>query len=404
MADRNSELSAYVLLTRRATMRVDMAKVKELAALPWPDAVTSLVEAPADGQQAPTSGESDDVITWWMGHMAAPGSGLQDRMAFFWHTVLTSHRYASGYQQLIGPQLTLLRRNALGNFRTLLQEFCVDGALIMYLNANGSTAEHPNENLARELMELFTTGVGHYSEADVRAAAKAMTGWTIDETYYTVRFDPAKASAAPVTFLGETRQWDVASIVDRLCDHPATAARLAGKLWYHLVGTELSAPAAADLGAWWQGQKLEIKPLVTRILNDPELRAEHYRRPRSGFEWYMAFQQATATDINLLWIPRHLGQALYEPPNVAGWPVGDRWLDADSVLRRTGLSVYLDLSKVPGGPTGTVDQILDSCGLVVLGDATLDALNQADDGKLNADGITQLRWAIALSCPEFQLT
>lgn len=118
----------------------------------------------------------------------------------------------------------------------------------------------------------------------------------------------------------------------------------------------------------------------------------------------MAFQQATATEINLLWIPRHLGQALFEPPNVAGWPVGERWLDPDSILRRTGLAVYLDLDKVPGGPTGSVDQILDACGLVVVGDATLDALDRADDGKLDAESVTQLRWAIALSCPEFQLT
>ncbi len=405
MADRNTELSAHVLLTRRATMRVDMARVKELAALPWADAVTALVEAPADGQLAPTSGESDDLVRWWMGRMVLPESGLTDRMAFFWHTVLTTHRYAAGYQQLVGPQLNLLRRNALGNFRTLLQEFCVDGALIMYLNANGSTAEHPNENLARELMELFTTGVGHYTEADVRAAARAMTGWQVEDGSYTVRFDPARASTEPVAFLGETKQWDVASIVDRLCDHPATAARIAGRLWYHLVGTELSGPAAADLGAWWQGQQLEIKPLVTRILNDPEVRAEHYRRPRSGYEWYLAFQHVTGADLAELWIPRHLGQALYEPPNVAGWPVGERWLDADSVLRRTSLSLYLDMDKIPGGATATVDDVLDRCGLVVVSDATVDALTRAGEGtRLDDASLAHLRWSIALSSPEFQLT
>jgi len=299
----------------------------------------------------------------------------------------------------------LLRRNALGNFRTLLQEFCVDGALIMYLNANGSTAEHPNENLARELMELFTTGVGHYDEADVRSAALAMTGWKVDESYYTVHFDPAKVYTEPVTFLGEKKKWDVTSIVDRLCDHPATAARIAAKLWYHLVGTELTDQEAAALGAWWQSQQLEIKPLVTRMLNAPELRAEHYRRPRSGFEWYIAFQQATGTDVNKLWIPRHLGQALYEPPNVAGWPVGERWLDGDSVLRRIEMALYLDLDTVPGGHTGSLDQILDWCGLAVVGDATMDALTGAgQDSKLDDKARVQLHWAIALSCPEFQLT
>ena len=190
MADRNSELSAYVLLTRRATMRVDMAKVQELAALPWADAVASLVEAPPDGYKAPSSGESDDVVNWWTSQLLNPACGLRDRMAFFWHTLLTTHRYAAGYQQLIGPQLDLLRANALGNFRTLLQGFCVDGALIMYLNANGSTAADPNENLARELMELFTVGIGHYTEADVRAAARAMTGWNVDDKSYARQLQP----------------------------------------------------------------------------------------------------------------------------------------------------------------------------------------------------------------------
>ena len=141
------------------------------------------------------------------------------------------------------------------------------------------------------------------------------------------------------------------------------------------------------------------------MLNDPEMQAEHYRRPRSGYEWYAAFQQATGTDLKEGWIPRHLGQALFEPPNVAGWPVGERWLDPDSILRRTSLCLYFDSDKVPGGPTGSIDEILDRCGLMVVSDSTLDALNRAGEGgQFDDESIAHLRWSITLSSPEFQLT
>jgi uncharacterized protein (DUF1800 family) len=406
MADRNPQRSPYVLLARRATMHLDEAQVDALAALPWADAVTMLLESPVDTNVTGPLPESDDVILWWTERMVASGAGIQDRMAFFWHNLLTTNRWATGYQQLVGPQLNLLRANALGNFRTLLHAFANDAALMRYLSLDASTAERPNENLARELMELFTTGIGHYSEQDVRAAALAMTGWRLDETTYAPFLDQELANTEPVNFLGETKQWNLDSIVDRLCDHPATAARIAAKIWYHLVGTELSADRSGELGQWWQASKLEIKPLLNRIFNDPEFRAEHYRRPRSGFEYYLALQAVTGSKLKDLWIPRYLGQALYEPPNVAGWPSGERWLDADSLLRRSGLVFGLDIGSKESGLMGaSVDEILDRCALSVVGDATINAIADAGAGRqLDEQSLAQLRWRIALTSPEFQLT
>ena len=388
-------------------MRVDLEAVDDLASKPWADAVQALVDAAPSPETAPAADKSDDTITWWTRQITGSTSGLHERMTFFWHTVLTTHRYASGDQKLLPAQLNMLRANALGNFRQLLQGFVVDGALIKYLNADTSTGEKPNENLARELMELFSTGIGHYTEDDVRAGALALTGWRVDDNNNNaVYFDSERANSEPVTFLGETKNWDIVSVVDRLCDHPATAARISSLIWYHFVGTQLDGQQAADLGAWWQQQNLEVKPLLTRVFDEEGFRANHYARPRSGFEFFTALQALANFDLSEHWRPRNLGQALYEPPNVAGWPTGDRWLDADSMLRRSDMLFSFDYGDIPGALQAGVDEILDRCGLFVVSQSTLDALNGAEAGRssFGEEGVAQLRWRIALSSPEFQLT
>ncbi|MEM8923142.1 MAG: DUF1800 family protein [Actinomycetota bacterium] len=403
MAERNPPLQDAALLARRATLRVDLNEINRLAALDWPDAVQSILDAPADQEPVPASEESEDAITWWYGKIAAPTSGLHERMTYFWHTILTTHRWASGEQALIAPQLQMLRANALGNYRTLLKAFLTDGALIKYLNADSSTKRRPNENLARELMELFTFGVGHYTEDDVRAAALAMTGWRVNDDNNTPYFDAERAHPDPVTFLGENKKWDVESIADRLCDHPATPARITSLLFHHFTGRMPDAAGAAELGSWWQGQNLEIMPLLGRILNDDAMRANHYARARSGFEFHSAMQSIVGLDSSDTWRAREAGQGLYEPPNVGGWPDGDRWLSADSMLRRANLLFSYDLNIIEGGVVAPLDQILDRCGLFVLSQGTLDALAaaQADGYEGN---VAHLQWRVAMGSPEFQLT
>ncbi|MEM7324258.1 MAG: DUF1800 family protein [Actinomycetota bacterium] len=404
LAERDPDLATAALLARRATFRTDQELVANLAGRQRAEAVDAVLNAPYNTDQAPVVEKSDDTVTWWLERIAAPGSGLHERLAFFWHGLLPTHRYSVGWQELIPTQLNLIRNNALGNFRDLLQGMVIDGAMIRYLDADSSSKRRPNENLARELMELFTTGIGHYSEDDVRQAALAMTGWRVDRDTYAVWFDPDRAYDQPVTFLGETKKWDVASITDRLCDHPATAARIASLLWYYFIGSEITGDAKAELGLWWQGQELEIKPLIQRILNEDAFWADHYTRPRTGFEFFAAAQNLLQFDSTKLWQSRNLGQGLYEPPNVGGWPVGVRWLNPDSLLRRSEALFSLDFREIPGGVTATVDEILNRCGLYVVSDETLAALNAANNPEgIGEEGVVQLQWRIALSSPEFQL-
>jgi len=385
-------------------MRADPALIASMVEMTREEAVAAILAGQPSTARATPAERSDETVTWWLRQIGAPESGLHERMAFFWHGLIPTHRNSVNHHQLVATQLNMIRDNALGNYRNLLQAFVVDGAMIKYLDADSSTAQRPNENLARELMELFSTGIGHYSETDIRQAALAMTGWRVDRDTYAVYFDPERAYTEPVAFMGDTRKWDVASITDRLCDHPATAARISGRLWYHLTGKTLNPGAAGALGVWWQDQSLEIRPLVERILLSDDFWADHYTRPRSGFEYYAAVQNILGLDPTKLWQARDLGQQLYEPPNVGGWPEGDRWLNPDSMLRRSQTMFSVDFREVSGGTTATLDEILDRCGIYVVSDETMAALNAAaDPTDIGEEGVVQLQWRIALSSPEFHL-
>ena len=385
-------------------MRADPELIRNLVGMTREEAVAAIMAGPTSTARATPAEKSEETVTWWLRQIGAPESGLHERMSFFWHTLIPTHRYSVNHQQLVATQLNMIRDNALGGYRNLLQGFVVDGAMIKYLDADSSTAERPNENLARELMELFTTGIGHYTETDVRQAALAMTGWRVDRDTYAVYFDQERAHQEPVTFLGDSRKWDVASITDRLCDHPATAARISSLLWYHLTGKRLNPGAAGELGVWWQDQSLQIRPLVERILLSDDFWADHYARPRSGFEYFAAVQNILGLDPTKLWQARDLGQQLYEPPNVGGWPDGDRWLNPDSMLRRSQTMFSVDFREVSGGTTATLDEILDRCGIYVVSDETMAALNAyTDPTDIGEEGVVQLQWRIALSSPEFHL-
>ncbi len=405
LAERDADKTMAALLVRRTSMGLDNELLNSLVGLERDAAIEAIITRPVDGAEAPIVEKSDRTLEWWFKRIGERHNGLQERMTFLWHSIIPTHRHSAGKQEFIAMQLNTLRAKALGNFRDLLHAMMVDPAMLKYLNAESNKAKNPNENLAREIMELFTLGIGHYTEDDVRAAALALAGWRVDGDRLDAWLDPKRVYEGEVTFLGETRRWDTGDIVDRLCDHPATAARIASIVWHHFTGSTPSGDERTDLGLWWQSQNLEILPLVRRILQSEQFWAEHYVRPRSGFEWYAAAQKLLQFDPEDTWRPRNLGQCPYEPPNVGGWPGGDRWLNLDSMLRRSDQLFSLDFRDVPGGTTATVDEILDQCGLYVVSDETMAALLSvseiADD--VGQESIPQLQWRIAMSSPEFQL-
>ncbi|MFT7600496.1 MAG: hypothetical protein ACI8TP_003439 [Acidimicrobiales bacterium] len=347
LIERDPNRAAVAHLLRRTALSVHSTRVDELADGSWDAAVTAVLSHnDGDNETAPrTNDDWSESVIWWIDRMSASDTGLTDRMAWFWHGLLTTNAWKVNEDSLISGQLNILRTNARGNFRTLLHQFVGSGALLLYLNASDSTASNPNENLACELMELFTIGRGNYSQDDVRAAARALSGWVVEDG--NVLFERENAFIAPLVFLGEQADWDTDKIVDRLCDHPATAARISARLWQSMVGVPLSADGAAELGRFWQDNDLEIEPLVTRILSDQLFRDSRLNKPRTGIEWYRATRAAVGLEQESIWEIENLGQTPFLPPNVAGWPDDRRWLSPGSILARASVVHGIDMSSQP---------------------------------------------------------
>lgn len=402
--------SAAALL-RRTSLAPTPSRIDELAGSSWDDMVDEMLDIgslqTAVETSIPPTDERVDLLEWWIESMSAPDSGIVDRLMWFWHGHLTTNADSAGNVELIRRQMTLLRTNSVGNYRELLQGFVVDGALLRYLDGDGSEAYNPNENLGRELMELFTIGRGNYTQDDVRAAARALAGWTVeddgdDDADPRVEFDRSRAFVAPLVFLGEQADWNTELVVDRLCDHPGTAVNVASKLWYDLVGTELATDEAVELGAWWQQAGLEILPLVERILRSDAARTARYTRARTGLEWFVAAKAAVGFPFDNPWTLEVLGQMPYYPPNVAGWPTGDRWLAPGSLVHRTVLLGSLSLDDAPGR---TTDEVLAACGVESVSDTTRRTLELAGDAdELDPEQQAALRWRLALNAPEFHLS
>jgi len=404
LVERDPARSRVARLLRRTTLIIDTKLIDDLSGQTYDEAINRVLSDSGDAGRPPREG-TEEILNWWVDRMLSPSSGLYERMVWFWHSHLTTNHNDVSSDVLLGRQLELLREHALGNFRDLLQAFVIDGALLQYLNGDRSEASNPNENLARELMELFTVGIGNHTEDDVRTAARALAGWVVDRDTDEVRFERERSFIAPLLFRGKQANFDTAMIVDHLCDDLATATYVANKLWHHLSGGWLEADDAIDLGRWWQSRELEILPLVEAIVGHPRFEDIYFSRPRTGLEFYGALVSVTGVQFNGFRTLRNLGQAPYEPPNVAGWPTDNRWLEPGSMLTRGSLIFQVGFDDLYEPMPGTVDHVLDRCALYSVGQATLDALNRVGiGGEMEEEKRAQLRWRLALSSPEFQLT
>lgn len=411
------EIISAAHLAKRVSISGSHTLIKKLATMKPAEMVDYVLEADEGPMSPEVTGDEwsdhDNLMHWWVRRMAGEHAALSERMTWFWHGVLTSNsdKVEGPYQ--VQTQLNLLRTHSLGNYRELLQAFMIDGALLNYLDGNGSAAFAPNENLARETMELFTMGRGNYTEDDVRSAARALAGWVVDYETGEVSMNRRDSFRAPLVFLSEQRSWDTASIVDYLCDQPATAIHVASRLWLHLVGEQIQPNAATELGAWWQEQNLEVKPLVRMILQSEGFSNSQMVRVRTGIEWFCGVRATvlgseTMTEDERLpidtWRMQQLGQNPYDPPNVAGWPTDDRWIGASGMLARASLAHDIDFAQFFRTDMNT-DDILDRCGMHQVSDETYQAISQtgprADGEQISPEDRLSTRFRLALTSPEF---
>jgi len=377
-----------------------------------PDALAlSLVARAGDTADLPDKSafEGDNseqrLVTWWFDRLRSPSLGLHERMCWFWHGHFTSG-LSKAPPRLMWQQHLTMREHALGNVRTLLTEMLTDAAMLLWLDGSGSGADSPNENLARESMELFTLGAGNFTEADVKAGAHILTGWKVDWESGHVSFDPESHYDRPVTFLGQRQRWDVSSFVEQLLVHPGCAPFIADRLHRHLVGWEAEPERTAALGQVLVDNDYEILPLIEAMVAHPDLHEARYRRPRQPIEWMVAAMSAlghSSTEIPH-WKLAGIGQEPFNPPNVAGWPLDLRWSSPGQVLQRSAALVDLGLpDAVIDAVEPTVDAVLERCSIFDVTDQTREALERAATAQSEFDGRLDLLFVLALSSPEFTI-
>jgi uncharacterized protein (DUF1800 family) len=286
--------------------------------------------------------EFNDDKLWWLDRMVRSTRPLEERMTLFWHDHFATRNEPT---TLMLAQNRLMRRKGLGRFDALLREMAFDPALARFQNLNENVAEAPNENFARELMELFTLGSG-YTETDIREAARALTGIRDRERNgqtVAMYFDPALHDGGRKTIFGQTGNWGIDDVL-RLCvTHPAHGPFLVTKLWDYFVGGA-PPPAVRDrLAADYVRSGFQLRPLVRAILSRPELyrhldRGEMVKWPAVLVAGQLRTMGAGIDIPDWPWLMASMGQSLFSPPSVAGWEWGTRWMSSNAMRARFGVA------------------------------------------------------------------
>lgn len=353
--------------------------------------------------------DDDEVLTAFFDQLMSGENQLHERLVWFWHTHFTTS-FESSAIALVWIQHQLVRRMAFGSFVDLAKAMTVDAAMLLYLDGAGSYGDNPNENYAREFLELFTLGRNAgYTEEDVRAAARIFSGWHVDWEDGSVSFDPDTHYSRPVTFMGQRRRWNMDSLIEFVCEQPACHRHIARQLYQYFVGAELGDDRADELAAVFVEHDLQIKPLLAEILRGQDFLDARYERVRQPLEWLTGAMHAVGFDTvadagGQYWHIDVLGQVPFRPPNVAGWPFDDRWASTSQIVARTGVLLDWELpASTIDQVEPTVDSVLHRCGIVDPSTSTRDALDAIESAVSEFDYRLELLFVTALTSPEFTL-
>lgn len=307
--------------------------------------------------------ETRRVAFWWLDRMLRSGHPLEEKMTLFWHGhFATGEEKVRDYRKL-KLQLDTLRTGGLGSFRDLLTAVAKDPAMLVFLDATYNVKGAPNENFGREVMELFTLGVGNYTEDDIREAARAFTGWSNDDLEF--RFDETKHDAGEKTFFGKTGAFDGNDILDIILEQEQTAIYIASKIYRFFVREDISPDLARELGKVFRDGDYQIAPFLatlfasedfycdasvaTHIMSPTELMISTYRK--LGLEAMPGIPDPYT-------VGKTLGQILLNPPTVAGWSEGRAWITPGLLFERGNFArelmfpdmiSFVDPNHEPGG-------------------------------------------------------
>lgn len=345
-------------LLRRAGFGCTAAEVDALAGLPtWEAVVDRVMDTSASPPDVVPPAVTDRTDPWyppwvaavqyWIDRMITTPTPIVEKMTLFWHGLFTSS-VDKVLPRLVFDQVRTYRAHALGDLHDLAQAMARTPAMLLYLDNETNVVGKPNENFARELMELFLLGQGQYTEADVAAMARAWTGHGYDSTREVYAWNPARHDGGSKTLFGITRAWDGPEAITEIVrgsKQQACARFIAGRVWTHLAGPAPE-PALLDaLASAFVASGMRIDALVRAVFLRPEFRSPAVRQGlvRSPVEWVATTMRALglrSADVNPQWYLERCGQRLYAPPNVGGWPRGEGWVSTSTAWGRAAFASH----------------------------------------------------------------
>jgi Protein of unknown function (DUF1800) len=297
--------------------------------------------------------ETGRLGQWWANRMVATDQPFVEKMALFWHGHFATSEEKVRDVRKMQQQLALYQSKGLGSFRSLLIAAAQDPAMLAYLDAGVNVKGSPNENFAREIMELFTMGIGHYSEHDIREAARAFTGWNFKGLQFEKNTE--KHDSGLKTLLGHTGAFDGIQVIDILLEQPSTAEFIAAKMYRYFVREELTSEVRINLGRLLKQKNYDIAAFMEALLLSQDFysaQGEHIKSPvelavgtyrRLGLKSLPGMPDFNSTTGNL-------GQRLFYPPTVAGWPSGRSWITPSALVARGNFVrdiLFPDISFIP---------------------------------------------------------
>jgi len=402
MPGQSAQWIATARTLRRAGFGVTGPEVDAVVSQDWPSHVDAMLSANPDADpgaiatpvpaldvpRAPGKGatpaarrqynqqlsEQQRVLSdWWVRRMVSVGQPVHEKLTLLWHNHFATSAQKVRVAAHMAAQNQKLRTLSLGDFRTLAYAMLTDAATLRWLDGLSNTAKAPNENLAREFMELFALGHGNgYTENDVRNGARALTGWVIGADGQTSVF-PKRHDAGAKTLFGATRNFDAAGFADAVLAQPKSAEYVAGRLWQQLASDEPPSQQALDRLVAAYGPGRNLRALTRAILTDSEFTGGRAAVVNTPIEWLVGVMRALRVPIDE---PaqrkladatlRALGQRPFYPPSVGGWPHGQVWQSTASAGARLRAATRLardgDLSSIEGSSPG--DRI-DAVGYLI---------------------------------------
>lgn len=300
---------------------------------------------------------------WWFERMRTSPRPLEEKLTLFWHGHFATSFEKVKSAHIMYGQNAMFRKNAAGSFEDLVVAVSKDPAMLSYLDGAQSRKKAPNENYARELMELFTLGEGNYSEKDIAEAARAFTGWTVNRETRTFRKAPRNHDGGVKTFMGESGRFDGEDIIKLILDHPAAAEFMSIKLWEFFAYSNPEPEIINELAATMRSNEYQLRPVLKSMFRSQAFYSTRAGRTqiKSPVQWLIGSLKVLESPLPdpglCTYMAASLGQTLFEPPNVKGWEGGSAWITTANLLHRYNLASVL----VEGGDS--VKEVFGDRGL-----------------------------------------